>query len=291
MPDNQVKIIVNDEIEAKPGRISRAALVTGSRGIGLSSMRVLGGYGIVYIVDGAGSFRDGAGTSKLVTAGDCLVLFPDVPHAYGPTRGARWSELYVTFDGPVFDLWREMGVLDETRPIRRLAPVTIWQRRIETLLTVNDRLQPIPASVTVARFLALLTEMLAAGATEQADNLENRWHSRALHKLGSELGSDLSIQDVAADVGMSYELFRKKFVAETGISPARYRTKKRVVAAAEILYRTNMPLKQIAEHLGFSNEFNLSRCFKQLTGYSPREYRQRPFDLPAPEPPADGEES
>lgn len=75
-------------------------------------MRVLGSYALVYVVGGGGEYSDARGTRRQVSEGDLIWVFPDIPHAYGPARGGRWDEIYLVFDGPVFDLWRQRGLLD-----------------------------------------------------------------------------------------------------------------------------------------------------------------------------------
>ena len=52
-----------------------------------------------------------------LTTGDVVLVLPERAHWYGPGRGRTWDELYLVFDGPVFDLWRGTGVLDEAHPV------------------------------------------------------------------------------------------------------------------------------------------------------------------------------
>ena len=44
-------------------------------------------------------------------------MFPGLAHMYGPKPGTRWDELYVIFDGPAFDSWRALGVLNPASPV------------------------------------------------------------------------------------------------------------------------------------------------------------------------------
>ena len=45
--------------------------------------------------------------------------------------------------------------------------------------------------------------------------------------------------------------------------------------AAQLLEITDMPLREIAQELSFSDEFYLSSCFKKAHGVRPREYRKQ----------------
>jgi AraC-like DNA-binding protein len=44
--------------------------------------------------------------------------------------------------------------------------------------------------------------------------------------------------------------------------------------AGQMLKNTNLTVAQVSEHLGYSEQFYFSRCFKQSFGMSPREYRK-----------------
>ncbi|MDR3710537.1 MAG: AraC family transcriptional regulator [Capsulimonadaceae bacterium] len=271
MPELNVRTLLPFEIRAAPGRIAGAAIMSGGRGVGRRALRVFGQYAIVYLLDGSGSFREAGGATSPVIAGDCLFVYPDIPHGYGPGRGERWTEIYVVFDGPVFDFWRECGLLNPLRPVVHIEPIAEWLGRIEEIVAPAE---DVDSSTTIARFLTLLTEIAVKGGLSGAQSPGEAWYDVAQRALATELGAEISIHDVAARAGMSYETFRKRFTARAGVSPARYRSEKRVDAAKEILTRSDLPVQQIAAYLGYSNEFNFSRRFREITGVSPRGYRR-----------------
>jgi AraC-like DNA-binding protein len=82
-------------------------------------------------------------------------------------------------------------------------------------------------------------------------------------------------QAVAAEVGLSYENFRKRFVQLMGESPGRYQKRRRIEWACAAIYHGDSSFKEIADLLGFCDVFHFSKAFKQVTGYTPSEYRQR----------------
>jgi AraC-like DNA-binding protein len=80
--------------------------------------------------------------------------------------------------------------------------------------------------------------------------------------------------DIARRVGLPYETFRKRFTEAMGVSPARYRTQKRIEAACQLLrFTPQLTNREAAEALGFADEFHFSRRFKEKVGVSPRQYR------------------
>ncbi len=247
------------------GRLTGAGYI--HRKTGVLDWRVLGRYALVYILEGRGRFADAGGPTRAVEAGDLLLLFPELAHRYGPGDAGTWAEMHILFEGPAFDLARAGGALDSALPVCRLQPITHWQARLEEAARAEGL-------VAITRLLAVLAEA-AATRGGRSDAGRPPWLEAARRLLETELSRDLPMSEVAARLGLSYETFRKAFEQQAGVSPARYRTGKRMEAARALLLHTPMTGRQIADSLGFPDEFYFSRRFKQASGVSPREFRRR----------------
>ena len=261
------------------GRISLAGFIRNGEGIPARPMRLLRSYALVYLVDGSGRFQDGHGVDQTVHAGDLMLLFPDVPHTYGPIPTTHWTELYLVFDGPLFDLWRRSGLLDPTRPVRHLEPIEHWTHRFESILDAPRQPGAAPPLLEIGRLQLVLSEALVHGQHTHAEGEDTAWAERARMLLESDLDQDLDLGQIATDLGMSYDGFRKRFRRVIGMAPARYRGTRIIDRAGELMHDRNLTDREIAERLGFCDEFYFSRRFKQITGHSPRQFRAH---LPRP---------
>lgn len=270
-----VRVIPTAGAHSTMGGITLAGQLQASVGIGHGSMRVLGSYAVVYLLAGGGRFADGLGRRQDVTAGDALLLFPEVPHAYGPEPGGRWDEIYFVFHGPMFEAWRAAGLLNPREPIRHAEPVASWRRRFEAVCT-GDRQGEGAALFELARLQGVMADLLAMSAAPAGRALEE------VPAWLAEVCCELERPDVAPDwtrlaarSGLSYERFRKKFTALKGVPPARYRLLRLVDRACLLLAEDGRPLKAIAHELGFCDEFHFSKLFKQRTGLAPSAYRRQ----------------
>lgn len=77
-----------------------------------------------------------------------------------------------------------------------------------------------------------------------------------------------------ASFGYSYSHISKAFQKVYGITPRAYLLSKKMDYAAGLLL-DGAKLEEIAERLGYSSPFNLSRAFKNHTGLSPDTYRKQ----------------
>ena len=98
--------------------------------------------------------------------------------------------------------------------------------------------------------------------------------SRARLRIREALESDLTIQQLAEDLGVSYSNFRKLFKQYTGLSPALYQQDLRLQRAKELLSTTKMSIKEIAYRLNFESPDYFSSKFRMKMGQKPSEFRQ-----------------
>ena len=185
METHQTRIFFHDLPETPVGRVQGAGYVKDTWRLSTWPMRVLNTYALVYVTEGGGHFCDTGGKDLEILAGDLILLFPNLPHAYGPKPGGKWSEVYAHFNGPVFDVWRQAGLLDPEKPVHRLLPVEQWRTELGTILDrpVGDETAQM---VMLCDFLGLLTRMLAASALVNAGDGRPRWLQNALALLDSD---------------------------------------------------------------------------------------------------------
>jgi len=92
--------------------------------------------------------------------------------------------------------------------------------------------------------------------------------------ITENLGEDLSVEALARRQHMSARTFARRFRAETGVTPHAWVTSQRLLAAEELLERTDHPVEWIAGEVGFGNAAALRHHFGRARGVSPQDYRR-----------------
>lgn len=90
---------------------------------------------------------------------------------------------------------------------------------------------------------------------------------------------DMSIENVADYVGLSYSYVRKIFKVETGKNIVDYTNFIRITEAKIILNETDTSVIDIALTLGYNNQQSFCRFFKKYEGITPGEFRNRNTSL------------
>ena len=100
-------------------------------------------------------------------------------------------------------------------------------------------------------------------------------YTRLLEYLQTHLTKPPAVAEMAQLAGMGKELFAKNFRSDAGCSPKRFFHRLQIRQAEQRLLGTDLTVKEVAEELGFCNEFYFSRFFKNHTGESPSQFRRR----------------
>lgn len=85
--------------------------------------------------------------------------------------------------------------------------------------------------------------------------------------------SNFTVQQMADHFNLSLNYLSSFFKEQTGQNIVYYLTNLRVERAKSLLSSSNMSVKDVAENSGYYNASSFIRRFKQLTGYTPGEYR------------------
>lgn len=84
---------------------------------------------------------------------------------------------------------------------------------------------------------------------------------------------NLSVEDVALQLGMGRTQLYRKLKSLTGLSPIEVVRTIRLKKAAELLARTDKSVSEVAYEVGFSSVSYLSKCFKDYFGVNPKDYK------------------
>ena len=117
-----------------------------------------------------------------------------------------------------------------------------------------------------------------------ADVSSLRMLRRARDRIDRDYAGKIDIAALAAGAGYSREHFIRAFRAVYGETPGRYRTRRRVERACELLGSANLTVTEICHLVGFTSLGTFSARFTELTGLSPTAYRRQAAERGGPAP-------
>jgi len=100
---------------------------------------------------------------------------------------------------------------------------------------------------------------------------------RVQELIESRLEADLTLHELASEIGYSRSHFLRMFHATTGMTPHRYVLHRRIERARRLLGDADMSIADVAYCCGFSSQAHLTLAFRKVCGLTPGEYRREVF--------------
>lgn len=91
--------------------------------------------------------------------------------------------------------------------------------------------------------------------------------------LDQNFTSPITLDSLSDTVYISKHYLSHLFKEQTGVSPIKYLTSKRMEKACELLSETELPVSEVSKAVGYENPLYFSQVFKRIYGISPVKYR------------------
>ncbi|TXR53947.1 AraC family transcriptional regulator [Reinekea thalattae] len=138
------------------------------------------------------------------------------------------------------------------------------------LLLDNDTDKAVLGSSRLRELYYAILKGASGASVKQAFGVGNEI-ARAINYLSSHLDESVSIDRIAAQVGMSRAVFHRKFKQATRLSPIQFVKSMRLNSAA-IKIADGMNVSSAAMDVGYVSSSQFSREFKRMYGQSPKQW-------------------
>lgn len=133
-------------------------------------------------------------------------------------------------------------------------------------------------ALTIARTLVVFLRR-PGGQSQFSAYLISEAHRPEIKELQAwimmHLGDNLQVEALAERLCMSPRNFARFFLAETGMTPAKFVELARIDAARHYLSSTTLPIETVAGRAGFGDAERMRRAFIRQLGVNPQSYRDR----------------
>lgn len=123
---------------------------------------------------------------------------------------------------------------------------------------------------------ALLTELITALSRKAIS--DNKFSLTSIEYIHKHYNEDISVNYLASLENLSSSYYRTVFKQTMGVTPYDYIISLRINSACFYLGSNNYTIDEIAQIVGYNDQFYFSRIFKKKTGISPLKYRQQNID-------------
>ena len=225
---------------------------------------------LLYVTAGKGTVLC-SGISYPVQMGDLIVINSNELHHISCEDSISYHLMIVDTD---FLLWNDL-------PVKSLDfGITVSsedaKRLFRDILQELDTVQNFGSAGVRARVLQLMVCLCRHHATEntdcRADADENI--KLAIGYIRSNFNRKLSLEEIAAQVGLSKFHFSRQFKAATGMTVTAFINGIRCRNAQKMLLQKKYPVNQVAVMCGFENNSYFAKTFQKTMGCLPSQVGQ-----------------
>lgn len=213
-----------------------------------------------------------------VKAGELVWIDCGQPHVFRCVPQNPWEVYWLRFDGPQGARWAT-NLAVKTHPIfagLALRPIRAIFDRIFERLQAPDVSTDAWLNSDLAQLVAILTESRqASGLLAGGDHTMPERLRKPIETMRLKFFQPWRVPELAAMAGMSPSHFFRVFKQHLGTSPHEWLRRERITHAKRRLIETDEAIKQVASQCGYSDQFFFSRDFKQVTGFTPTDFRKR----------------
>ncbi|MBK5719600.1 helix-turn-helix domain-containing protein [Dysgonomonas sp. Marseille-P4677] len=236
--------------------------------------RILDEYQLLYITQGQGEFVSASCKSQTISEGKMFLLYPGEWHAYKPDKSTGWNEYWIGFSGKNMDKRIDSNFFSKQKPILNVGlQDELVNMFLQAIVTAKEQ------KAGFQQFLAGTVDYLLgyAYSYNKSSSFEEMRIVKLINKskliITENIYTNISPNELASRLNISYSWFRKIFKQYTGFSPMQYINEMKIQKSKELLTNSDLSNIEIADKLGFDNPNYFCTLFKKKTKVTPMTYR------------------
>ena len=220
-----------------------------------------------------------------LVGGDAILIFPNTPfEGDAVSASAKASVHHFTLSDQPVEMREPLAPLDHLAgkehgyEIYRAAVGPGVVNDIDRLVRLSEpqlSLGPSGKTMRMTLLLLMLIQLREAFpvVAESPATTQSRF-SDLMRWASTRLESHPTVSDMARRAQLSESHFRRAFAQETGQTAGRYLLSLRMTRARRLLRETRMPIKQVAQSVGYASVIAFHHAFATQVGGTPAQYRK-----------------
>lgn len=233
------------------------------------------GHELILCLKGRGWVRI-AGRIHDVSANQLVWVNCHHAHAYGAVAADPWEVFWIRVEGRALDRIAKMLQV-RIQPVLDGLTAERAGQHFERLFAHLQSSQPGDAAVCdaavaelVAMAFAARPSLLDSAAPELSPAVQ-----KSIERMRLYYHMPTRVAELASMVGMSESHFSRTFKAAMGTSPIDWLRRERINQAKRRLIESDDAVKEIAQQVGYSDQFFFSKDFKKMTSLTPTQFREK----------------
>lgn len=231
-------------------------------------------YIFLYCTEGSGTIIV-EGKKHVLHANEAFCIPHFKQHVYYASEENPWSILWVHFKGTDTQYF----------PLRECQVVRFGSHNVvdrmhflfNLLFRVLDRNYTLGNFIYISQVLSLILAETYDREKYDTTREQNKHVTNVVRYMQNHLDENLTLERVAEEFELSKSYLNAIFQKYTQHAPMDFFISLKMKKACRLLRTTGMYVYEVAQALGYSDQYYFSRIFKKVIGVSPKEYRNSDY--------------
>jgi len=224
------------------------------------------------VTAGEGMFRCG-GEDYVAGPGSLFALYPGVPFEFHDDPESPWGLFVLQMIGSGVETFLKGVGLSRGRPVAHCSRLDLAVRRFELLHEYYGLPEKDPWRASGLFFD--LASALRAEKAESAPGPQDSLVRRATYLTSALLETGIGVNDLSRMLHVSRSTLNRAFQKDLRLPVVEFLRNARVQRAKQLLTGSDEKMSAVAFESGFRQEKYFYRCFKEATGLTPVQWRER----------------
>lgn len=211
----------------------------------------------------------------ILTANEAFCIPRLQRHYYYSDENDPWSILWVHFKGDDTKYYP----LEECKIIKFESDYAANRMMFlfELLFRVLGGHYTLGNFIYISQVLSLILSETYTREKKNATGEQNKHITNIIKYMSMHISENMSLDQISEIFGLSKSYINIIFLKNTQHAPMDFYIKLKIREACKLLRSSDLYIFEIAQRVGYNDQYYFSRIFKKVVGVSPKEYRKNDF--------------
>jgi AraC-like DNA-binding protein len=231
---------------------------------------------IHYIHSGKGTYHV-SGKKYTLNSGEGFLIFPNVATYYEADDTRPWHYSWIGFHGINALNYLEQAGLSVENPIisnQNKSCIEDLFNQVNAVEKLSEGKETRLLGLLYLILSNIIDNSIMSNTNKRSLNHTENYVRKAVEFLEKNYSTNLTIEDVAHNIGLSRKYLSSLFALHLNITPQQFLINIRMKRACKLLKNNQLSVGDVSRSVGYEDPLLFSKMFSKYNKISPREFRK-----------------
>lgn len=232
-----------------------------------------------YVAEGSGYLHsEKKGHNVKVESNSGFLILPDMVSNYRADTDNPWKYYWIEFNGIKAKRFLKEAGLDLDNQIYEVIDQEAHKKIIKTFENLLKNAENSEAYIISQVYLLMDTIIKNSKnkvSLAEPSSIKNFYIKEAISYITNNFHKHITVKEIANHCNLNRSYLTRLFKNEFDMTLSNFLHEIKLKKASELLLNQELTVEEVADLIGYANQFSFSTAFKNYYGFSPSEWRNR----------------